>query len=157
MEKTFYLSPIGLIEICGSEKGISTVLFDAKVDTLIEHPSCLRDCVKQLDEYFNKKRKIFDLPFDLSGTEFQLKVWNELLKIPYGAVCSYIDIAKKIGNKPAVRAVGSANGKNPISIIIPCHRVIGNDGSLVGYGGGIWRKKYLLELESEAKQTNLFF
>ncbi|HPS45910.1 MAG TPA: methylated-DNA--[protein]-cysteine S-methyltransferase [Bacteroidales bacterium] len=157
MEKTFYLSPIGLIEICGSEKGISTVLFDAKVDTLIEHPSCLRDCVKQLDEYFNKKRKIFDLPFDLSGTEFQLKVWNELLKIPYGAVCSYIDIAKRIGNKPAVRAVGSANGKNPISIIIPCHRVIGNDGSLVGYGGGIWRKKYLLELESEAKQTNLFF
>ena len=147
----------GLIEICGSEKGISTVLFDAKVDTLIEHPSCLRDCVKQLDEYFNKKRKIFDLPFDLSGTEFQLKVWNELLKIPYGAVCSYIDIAKRIGNKPAVRAVGSANGKNPISIIIPCHRVIGNDGSLVGYGGGIWRKKYLLELESEAKQTNLFF
>ncbi|HOT89220.1 MAG TPA: methylated-DNA--[protein]-cysteine S-methyltransferase [Bacteroidales bacterium] len=157
MEKTFYLSPIGLIEICGSEKGISTVLFDAKVDTLIEHPSCLRDCVKQLDEYFNKKRKIFDLPFDLSGTEFQLKVWNELLKIPYGAVCSYIDIAKRIGNKPAVRAVGSANGKKPISIIIPCHRVIGNDGSLVGYGGGIWRKKYLLELESEAKQTNLFF
>lgn len=157
MEKTFYLSPIGLIEICGSEKGISTVLFDAKVDTLIEHPSCLRDCVKQLDEYFNKKRKIFDLPFDLSGTEFQLKVWNELLKIPYGAVCSYIDIAKRIGNKPAVRAVGSANGKNPISIIIPCHRVIGNDGSLVGYGGGIWRKKYLLELEREAKQTNLFF
>jgi len=157
MEKIFYLSPIGLIEICGSEKGISTVLFDAKVDTLIEHPSCLRDCVKQLDEYFNKKRKIFDLPFDLSGTEFQLKVWNELLKIPYGAVCSYIDIAKRIGNKPAVRAVGSANGKNPISIIIPCHRVIGNDGSLVGYGGGIWRKKYLLELESEAKQTNLFF
>ena len=147
----------GLIEICGSEKGISTVLFDAKVDTLIEHPSCLRDCVKQLDEYFNKKRKIFDLPFDLSGTEFQLKVWNELLKIPYGAVCSYIDIAKRIGNKPAVRAVGSANGKNPISIIIPCHRVIGNDGSLVGYGGGIWRKKYLLELEREAKQTNLFF
>lgn len=133
------------------------MLFDAKVDTLIEHPSCLRDCVKQLDEYFNKKRKIFDLPFDLSGTEFQLKVWNELLKIPYGAVCSYIDIAKRIGNKPAVRAVGSANGKNPISIIIPCHRVIGNDGSLVGYGGGIWRKKYLLELESEAKQTNLFF
>jgi len=157
MEKTFFLSPLGLIEICGSEKGISTVLFDAKVDTLIEHPSCLRDCVKQLDEYFNKKRKIFDLPFDLSGTEFQLKVWNELLKIPYGAVCSYIDIAKRIGNKPAVRAVGSANGKNPISIIIPCHRVIGNDGSLVGYGGGIWRKKYLLELESEAKQTNLFF
>lgn len=156
MEKTFFLSPLGLIEICGNEKGITSLLFDKNVDSVIKNPHSLRDCVKQLDEYFNKKRKVFELVFDLHGTEFQLKVWNELLKIPYGSTCSYNDIAKKIGNKPAVRAVGHANGKNPISILIPCHRVIGNDGSLVGYGGGLWRKKWLLEMESEAKQPKIF-
>lgn len=91
----------------------------------------------------------------MQGTDFQKKVWNELLKIPYGKTCSYLDIAKALGNKLSIRAVGNANGKNPVSIIIPCHRVIGSDGNLVGYGGGLWRKKWLLDFENKS-QTELF-
>jgi methylated-DNA-[protein]-cysteine S-methyltransferase len=156
MEKTFYLSPIGLIEIRGSEKGISMVSFAANVDTVIENPPSLRDCVSQLNDYFNKKRKKFELEFDLEGTEFQRKVWKELLKIPYGETRSYNYIAKKLGDQEAVRAVGHANGKNPLAVIIPCHRVIGSDGKLVGYGGGLWRKRWLLDFENKDKQTELF-
>lgn len=102
----------------------------------------------QLDEYFAGKRTSFDLPLDLQGTEFQLKVWNELLKIPYGKTISYKELSLRLGNLLAIRAAGAANGANPISIIVPCHRVIGSDGSLTGYAGGLWRKKWLLELES---------
>ncbi len=105
------------------------------------------EAVKQLTEYFDGKRKVFDLPLNPQGTEFQRNVWTALTEIPYGKVCSYQDIAVKIGNPKAVRAVGGANNKNPILIIIPCHRVIGKDGSLVGYGGGLEIKKYLLSLE----------
>jgi methylated-DNA-[protein]-cysteine S-methyltransferase len=156
MEKTYYLAPIGLLEICGSEKGISSVTFVANVDNVIENPVCLRDCVTQLHEYFERKRKTFDLLLDLEGTDFQKKVWNELLKIPYGKTKSYNDIAIKLGDKEAVRAVGHANGKNPVSIIVPCHRVIGSDGKLVGYAGGLWRKKWLLGFENKDFQGELF-
>ena len=104
--------------------------------------------IKQLDEYFNRKRTVFDLPLDLQGTEFQLRVWNELLKIPFDRTITYKELALKLGNLKAIRAVGTANGANPVSIIIPCHRVIGSDGSLTGYAGGLWRKKWLLEFES---------
>ncbi|MBL7995680.1 methylated-DNA--[protein]-cysteine S-methyltransferase [bacterium] len=102
---------------------------------------------EQLQEYFTGKRKNFTVPLDLRGTEFELKIWDQLLKIPYGQVCSYGDIAKKINNPKSVRAVGGANHNNPIAIIVPCHRVVGKSGSLVGYGGGVEKKKFLIELE----------
>ena len=112
--------------------------------------------MEQLDEYFAKKRTIFDLPFDLNGTTFQRNVWNELLKIPFGRTVSYIRIARALGDEGTVRAVGAANGKNKIAIIIPCHRVIGADGSIVGYAGGIDRKQWLLDFEKNISQPKLF-
>jgi methylated-DNA-[protein]-cysteine S-methyltransferase len=110
--------------------------------------------VKQLDEYFDKKRTIFDIPIYQKGTDFQNKVWNEVAKIPYGQTCSYKDIAIKIGKPTAYRAVGNANNKNNIPIIIPCHRVIGSNKKLVGYAGGLNIKKSLLGLEKDNKQQN---
>ncbi len=107
----------------------------------------LEECVAQLDQYFKGTRKDFSLKLALEGTEFQQQVWRELSNIPYGQTASYLDIARAIGNEQAVRAVGAANGQNPISIIIPCHRVIGSDGKLTGYGGGLWRKEWLLTHE----------
>ena len=104
---------------------------------------------KELMEYFDGKRKIFDIPIKLNGTDFQVKVWKELLKLPYGETCSYLDIAKKIGNPNAARAVGMANNKNKIQIIIPCHRVIGSNKKLIGYAGGIKVKEKLLKLEKD--------
>lgn len=156
MEKTFYLSPIGLLEIQGSEQGISSVSYNAIVERAIENPVCLRDCITQLNEYFSGKRKVFDLKFDLEGSDFQKKVWAEIIKIPYGKTKSYNDIAKKLGDKEAVRAVGHAVGKNPLAVIIPCHRIIGSDGKLVGYTGGLWRKKWLLGFEYNDTQGELF-
>lgn len=158
METAFYKSPIGTLEIKGSDAGISSMNFldTATASATAAVPESLAECVKQLDEYFNGKRKTFDLEFDLTGTDFQKKVWNELLKIPYGKTCSYLDLAKKLGNKMSLRAVGSANGKNPVAIIIPCHRVIGSNGKLVGYGGGLWRKQWLLDFENPHRQKELF-
>ena len=104
---------------------------------------------QELMEYFVGKRKAFDIPIKLDGTEFQVKVWKELLKLPYGETCSYLDIAKKIGNPNAARAVGMANNKNKIQIIIPCHRIIGSDKKLIGYAGGIKIKEKLLKLEKD--------
>ena len=116
----------------------------------------LKKCVQQLDEYFTGNRKEFELTLSPKGTEFQGKVWTELLKVPFGKTRSYLEQSKKLGDVKAIRAVASANGRNPISIIIPCHRIIGSDGSLTGYAGGIWRKKWLLEHESGNKQQSLF-
>ncbi len=116
-------------------------------DLNIKESDIIKKAYKQLMEYFNGQRKSFDLPLNPKGTEFQKKVWNALLNIPYGSTCSYKDIAVNIGNEKACRAVGGANNKNPIFIIIPCHRVIGKNGSLVGYGGGLDIKLKLLELE----------
>ncbi|MCL2196973.1 MAG: methylated-DNA--[protein]-cysteine S-methyltransferase [Treponema sp.] len=107
----------------------------------------LKETIKQLGEYFDKKRKNFNLPISLHGTDFQIKVWNALKKIPYGETCSYTQLAAAIGNPKACRAVGMANNKNPAAIIIPCHRVIGSNGSLTGYAGGLEIKKRLLDLE----------
>nr|WP_320024410.1 methylated-DNA--[protein]-cysteine S-methyltransferase [uncultured Acetobacterium sp.] len=109
----------------------------------------IKKAVQELQEYFSGTRQRFDLPLSPQGTDFQQKVWKALQDIPYGAVCSYKDIARAIGNEKACRAVGGANNKNPISIIIPCHRVIGANGSLVGYGGGLEIKKQLLALEQK--------
>lgn len=157
---TCFNSPIGWLEIKGSEKGITSINFlDDNPTAPAAAPAAatiFRQCTKQLDEYFSGKRKFFDLKLDIEGTDFQKKVWNELLNIPFGKTCTYLDMAKILGNKMALRAVGNANGKNPIPIIIPCHRVIGSDGKLVGFGGRLWRKKWLLEFENPNKQKELF-
>ncbi len=109
----------------------------------------IKKCIKQLDEYFSGKRKRFDLRLTFSGSAFQRQVWNELLNIPYGKNISYLTLSKRIENIKAIRAVGTANGSNKICIVVPCHRVIGSDGSLVGYGGDLWRKKWLLDHEAK--------
>jgi methylated-DNA-[protein]-cysteine S-methyltransferase len=148
--KAYYRSEIGLIEISGTEDGILSLGFveEESVDNSGISP-CLEKCIEQLDEYFRGKRKEFSVNLLSEGTDFQKKVWNELRKIPFGETVSYKDIATSIGNKKATRAVGGAIGKNKIGIIIPCHRVIGSDGNLTGYGGGIWRKKWLLKHERD--------
>lgn len=146
--KGYYSSPIGLIEIVGSQEGISFVGFvEKETSTNPEIPSCLKECFEQVDEYFNGKRREFSLNIHLEGTLFQKRVWKALLNIPFGKTASYLEIARSIGSEKAVRAVGNANGSNPVSIIVPCHRIIGHDGRLVGYGGGLWRKEWLLKHE----------
>ncbi len=114
----------------------------------IEHP-LVKKCVSQLTEYFDGKRMSFDLPIDQTGTPFQQTVWKELEQIGYGKTISYHELSKRVGNTRAIRAVGTTNGKNQLAIIVPCHRVIGSDGSLTGYAGELWRKKWLLEHEAK--------
>ena len=144
----FYETEIGTIGIRENNKYITDIYF-SKIDTNdnIEETELIKECFLQLKEYFEGNRKSFDLPIDAKGTEFQKKVWDELLKIPYGETKSYKEIALAIGNEKACRAIGMANNKNPIPIIIPCHRVIGSNGKLVGYAGGINVKEKLLNIE----------
>ena len=145
----FYETEIGTIGIRENNKCITDIYF-SKINTNdnIEESELIKECFRQLKEYFEGNRKNFDLPIEPKGTEFQNKVWNELLKIPYGKTKSYKDIALAIGNEKACRAIGMANNKNPIPIIIPCHRVIGSNGKLVGYSGGINVKEKLLNIEN---------
>jgi methylated-DNA-[protein]-cysteine S-methyltransferase len=145
---SYYDSPIGFLEIGGTDKNIVSVNFleidpdrDSRLSPLLEK------CIHQLDEYFHHKRQKFYLPLLPQGTSFQKLVWEKLQEIPFGTTNSYLDVAKRIGDPKAIRAVAGANGKNPISIIIPCHRVIGANGKLIGYGGGLWRKEWLLRHE----------
>ncbi len=146
--KTAYCkSPLGLVKIEGDKSGITYVNFTDDKPKKQSVPEDLKDCYNQIDEYFKGKRKKFNLNLKPEGTDFQMSVWKQLEKIPYGKTASYQDVAIAIKNKKAVRAVGLANSKNPISIIIPCHRVIGKNGSLTGYGGGLDRKKWLLDFE----------
>lgn len=152
----YFQSPIGALEIIGSENGVSSVLFVDHAAATRAIPACLQDCVLQLEEYFKRKRRSFALKLDLHGTDFQIRVWQELLTIPFGKTVSYLDIALALGDRKSIRAVGGANGRNPICIIVPCHRVIGSNGSLIGYGGGLWRKEWLLQFEGSRTQTNLF-
>lgn len=161
IETTFHKTPLGIAKIEGTENGIEAiiVLDDQKIPLKIPQqktPACLQKCVLQLDEYFNGQRTNFNLTLNPKGTEFQRKVWNSLLDIPYGKTSSYLAQSKTIGNVKAIRAVAAANGKNPLWIVIPCHRVIGTNGSLTGYAGGIWRKKWLLAHENPVKQQSLF-
>jgi methylated-DNA-[protein]-cysteine S-methyltransferase len=147
-----YKSPLGNLKLDFSEKGLSGLYFREDAEAQgegLRAGEMESRIILQLDEYFNKKREIFDLPLDLQGTEFQKRVWNELLKIPFGKTTSYKELTLKLGDIKAIRAVAAANGANPVSIIVPCHRVIGSDGSLTGYAGGLWRKKWLLEHESK--------
>jgi O-6-methylguanine DNA methyltransferase len=146
--RTTYLSPVGIIEIVGIENLITHLLFvDEHPSASDQIPAILNDMKFQLDEYFAGQRKKFDIPILLQGTNFQERVWQELLKIPYGASVSYGEIAQQIGQRNAARAVGHANHLNKLPIIIPCHRVIGKNMKLVGYAGGIWRKEWLLAHE----------
>ena len=150
LSKAIYASPIGAVEISGTPKGIIAVDFVAQnAPGSRATPACLEACWRQIHEYFTGRRQVFTVDLILDGTVFQKKVWHQLLKIPYAQVASYGQIAAAVGNPKACRAVGSANGKNPISIIVPCHRVIGSNGTLTGYGGGLWRKEWLLQHEKK--------
>lgn len=147
--KAYYLSPIGPVEISGTEKGILSVGFvKRRFPNGRNLPECVQKGIRQLDEYFRGTRKKFSLKLLPQGTPFQKLVWQQLRKIPYGKVVSYGDVARAIGKPHAFRAVGGANNKNPIGIITPCHRVIGSNGKLVGYGSGLWRKEWLLDHEN---------
>jgi methylated-DNA-[protein]-cysteine S-methyltransferase len=152
--KTFYDSKAGFLEIQSTESAITKLHFSSKTKIKSDKnlPPILKKCRKQLEQYFDGKRRNFSLELQLEGTDFQKKVWEQLQNIPFGETASYKDIALAIGNEKAVRAVGGANGKNNIAIIIPCHRVIGADGDLVGFGGGLWRKIWLLNHEKNRKR-----
>ncbi|MHA7829874.1 MAG: methylated-DNA--[protein]-cysteine S-methyltransferase [Flagellimonas sp.] len=156
MEVAYIQTPIGTAELKGDENGLAsiTVLDNKKPNGTF--PDVLVDAAKQFQEYFNGDRTVFNLELNPSGTDFQKKVWNALLKIPFGKTISYLELSKQLGDVKAIRAVASANGKNPLWIVVPCHRVIGTNGDLTGYAGGLHRKKWLLEHESPAKQATLF-
>ncbi|MFH1866190.1 MAG: methylated-DNA--[protein]-cysteine S-methyltransferase [Candidatus Eisenbacteria bacterium] len=143
----YYESPIGLIEIGGTSEGITSLSFVEERRPGAATNDVCEEAVRQISEYFAGSRQAFDLPITLRGTEFQREVWRGLRSITYGQTVSYGDLARAIGKPSAVRAVGAANGDNPISIIVPCHRVIGSDGGLTGYGGGLERKEWLLRHE----------
>ncbi len=150
-------TPIGLTEIQGDETGISKIhIMNENVEISTKIPKELKEAILQLKDYFDGKRTEFTFLLNPTGTEFQKKVWQELVNIPYGKTCSYLELSKKLGDVKAIRAVAAANGKNPLWIVVPCHRVIGSDGSLTGYAGGLWRKKWLLEHENPIKQESLF-
>lgn len=145
--RSYFKSPIGLIDIQATEDDIIAMLFIEEAQQTQTPNTLTREASQQLSAYFAQTLTKFDLPLSSKGTEFQQNVWQTLKSIPYGTTCSYGDIARKLNNPNAVRAVGAANGKNPISIVVPCHRVIGANGTLTGYAGGLERKTYLLSLE----------
>lgn len=156
LSTAFIQSPLGITKIVGDKNGISviSILQEGEISTKI--PKELKEAVTQLQDYFEGKRTDFTFKLNPKGTDFQQKVWQELLNIPFGKTMSYLELSKKLGDVKAIRAVASANGKNPLWIVIPCHRVIGTDGSLTGYAGGLWRKKWLLEHETPSNQQSLF-
>jgi methylated-DNA-[protein]-cysteine S-methyltransferase len=158
-ETIYYKSPVGVLEIRSTDNAIAAVLFlnswkgkkinEVEINFVKPKSAAIKNCIVQLEEYFAGKRKDFFITTLQVGTVFQQMVWQELCNIPYGKTISYLQLSKRIGNVKAIRAVGTANGSNSISIIIPCHRVIGSNGSLVGYGGDLWRKQWLLEHEAK--------
>ncbi len=158
-ETIYYPSPVGVLEIRSTNNAIAAVLFlnswkGNKADEaalIFNQPqtTTIKNCIAQLDEYFAGTRTVFTFETQQTGTAFQQTVWGELCNIDYGKTISYLELSKRIGNVKAIRAVGTANGNNSISIIIPCHRVIGSNGDLIGYGGDLWRKKWLLEHEAK--------
>lgn len=156
METAHIKTPLGIAKIIGDKNGVSviSVLDEGEASKVI--PQILQESVSQLHEYFEGNRTYFTFKMYSSGTDFQKKVWKELLEIPFGKTMSYLELSKKIGDVKAIRAVASANGKNPLWIVVPCHRVIGTDGSLTGYAGGLWQKKWLLEHENPTTQQSLF-
>lgn len=149
-------SPVGNIRIISKEGCLSHLQFTDEVPDGEILDQVLLSTVQQLEEYFGKSRKVFDMPIGLGGTDFQHKVWLEIASIPFGQTTTYMKIAQKLGNPAAIRAVGAAIGANPILVVLPCHRVVGSDGKLTGYAGGLKRKKALLEMEGHAFQGTLF-
>ena len=157
MEQVYIHTPLGITLIEGDENGITKILvYDKDMPVSKSIPSGLQQAVNQIKDYFEGKLADFDFKLNPQGTDFQKRVWEALLEIPFGKTMSYQDLAIKLGDVKAIRAVASANGKNPLWIVVPCHRVIGSDGSLTGYAGGLWRKKWLLEHENPVKQQSLF-
>lgn len=166
LQTAFINSPLGITKIVGDQNGISeiccasssealgSVSSEGEISQII--PKELQEATMQLQDYFEGKRNDFTFRLNPKGTDFQQKVWKELCNIPFGKTLSYLELSKKLGDVKAIRAVASANGKNPLWIVIPCHRVIGTDGSLTGYAGGLWRKKWLLEHENPTNQQSLF-
>ena len=159
----YYQSPIGILKIYIQNGFINEINFHDG-DEITEEVLLTKDqnifekCKLEFDEYFSGKRIHFDFPIHQEGTAFQQKVWNELLNIPFGKTISYLQLSQRIGNVKSIRAAGSANGRNNLSIVVPCHRVIGSNGSLTGYAGGLWRKQWLLEHENKyANGVNLLF
>jgi methylated-DNA-[protein]-cysteine S-methyltransferase len=154
---TYYSSPVGELAIRSEGDSITAVEYLQDLNKQPEHITpVIQQCMQELDEYFVQRRKFFDVNLKLIGTDFQQKVWTQLLEIPYGKTTYYADIAVKVGDLNAVRAVGLANGQNPIAILVPCHRVIGKDGSMIGYGGGLDRKEWLLRHEGALNQLEIF-
>jgi len=154
---TYYKSPVGVLRIAGTDTYISEISF---IDYLDEEEHRQRSlmgpvtpiviqCIEQLIQYFQGQRRVFDFPISQEGTAFQQNVWNELMAIPFGKTISYLDLSRRLGDTKAIRAAAAANGRNNIVIVVPCHRVIGSKQDLVGYGGGLWRKKWLLEHETK--------
>lgn len=157
MESCIIKSPLGFTKIIGNIDGISSVTVLNSEETITDViPETLEDCATQLNEYFNGNRKKFSLKLNPEGTPFQKNVWLALQNIPYGKTVSYLELSKQLGDVKAIRAVANANGKNPIWIIVPCHRVIGSNGNLTGYAGGLHRKQWLLNHENPFKQQTLF-
>lgn len=157
MEQTHIKTPLGITLIEGDENGICKIwVLDEELPVTKKIPATLKNAALQLIEYFDGKRNTFDFPLNPQGTDFQKKVWKALLEIPFGKTTSYQELSIKLGDVKAIRAVASANGKNPLWVVVPCHRVIGSDGSLTGYAGGLWRKKWLLEHETPPIQQSLF-
>lgn len=156
MKTAFIHTPLGITKIEGDDHGVAVISVLAEGEISQTIPEELQEAVKQLQDYFEGNRSEFTFTLNPKGTEFQQKVWKELLKIPFGKTTSYLELSKKLGDVKAIRAVASANGKNPLWIVVPCHRVIGSDGSLTGYAGGLWRKQWLLEHENPNKQQTLF-
>ncbi|SHI53297.1 methylated-DNA--[protein]-cysteine S-methyltransferase [Pseudozobellia thermophila] len=157
MEVAFLKTPLGLAELRGDSEGVSSIrVLDHTDMPSHQIPKSLQEPARQLKEYFAGERSSFSLKTNPQGTEFQKRVWQALAQIPYGKTITYLDLSKSLGDPKAIRAVASANGKNPLWIVVPCHRVIGSDGSLTGYAGGLHRKKWLLEHENPIKQQSLF-
>lgn len=157
METAYISTPLGMAKLKGTADGLASVsVLETEHTPTDVVPEVLEDAVYQLQEYFEGLRETFDLQLNLQGTPFQRAVWKELLNIPYGKTLSYLELSKKLGDVKAIRAVAGANGKNPVWIIVPCHRVIGSDGSLTGYASGLHRKKWLLAHENPVKQQSLF-
>ena len=159
LDTAYIKTPLGIACITGDKNGLQSFVFkeDAEDDIVTTtFPDSLNEAATQIAEYFDKKRTQFTLKLNPQGTDFQKRVWEQLLKIPYGKTATYLEMAKNLGDPKCIRAAASANGKNPLGIIIPCHRVIGSDGSLTGYASGLWRKQRLLEHEGAAIQQRLF-
>ncbi|SHM79874.1 methylated-DNA-[protein]-cysteine S-methyltransferase [Chitinophaga jiangningensis] len=157
-------TPVGELQLIATDKGLRAILWEDEDGSRVKLPvngaqsahPVLDETTRQLEEYFAGRRRVFDLPLHFEGTTFQRQVWEALLRIPYGQTVSYAQLANLLGNPKAVRAVGAANGKNPISIVAPCHRVIGSSGSLTGFAGGIAVKERLLKMEGAITTSTLF-